>query len=116
MEGNSEKVKKQIEEIENTSKDLRELIYSAPSKWLWDSIGSAVSIEQIAETIEKIENNIHDVQQYCDDEYKEATDTLLAIMWSGLQTKNYEAILQAVKQLNSIKIDFENEPFRLKVE
>ena len=105
-----------MEEIESTSKQLRDLVYSAPSQWMWDSFGSALSVEQIAETIEKIENNVKKAQEYCDEEYKEITDTLLNIMWSGLKMKNYEAILQAVKQLISIKINFENEPFKMKPE
>ena len=105
-----------MEEIESVSKELRELVYSAPSQWMWDSFGSALSVEQIAETIEKIENNVKKVQEYCDEEYKEITYTLLNIMWSGLKMKNYEAILQAVKQLISIKINFENEPFKMKLE
>jgi methyl-accepting chemotaxis protein len=114
MSSNSDTVKQEMEEIKHISKDLRELVYSAPSQWLWDSIGSAVSIDQIAEGIEKIESSVQKIREYCDAAYKEVTDTLLAIMWSGLQTKNYEAILQALKQLNSIEIDFENEPFNLK--
>ncbi len=116
MSGNSDAFKQKMEEIKHVSEELRELVYSAPSQWAWDSIGSAVSVEQIAETIEKIESEVQNVQQYCDDEYKEITDTLVTIMWSGLQTKNYEAILHATKQLLSIKIDFENEPFSLKAE
>ena len=116
MNNNSDTVKQWMEEIKHVSVDLRELVYSAPSQWLWDSIGSAVSIEQTAEAIAKIESNVQKVQQYCDEEYKEATDALVAIMWSGLQTKNYEAILHAAKQLISIEIDFENKPFRLKLE
>jgi hypothetical protein len=116
MSSNSDAVKQKMEEIKRVSGELRELVYSAPSQWTWDSIGSAVSVEQIAETIEKIEGNVQNVQQYCDEEYKEITDTLLTIMWSGLKTKNYEAIIHATKQLLSIKIDFENEPFRLKAE
>ena len=115
MSDNSATVRKQMEEIESTSKQLRDLVYSAPSQWMWDSFGSALSVEQIAETIEKIENNVKKAQEYCDEEYKEITDTLLNIMWSGLKMKNYEAILQAVKQLISIKINFENEPFKMKL-
>ncbi|MGH9910040.1 MAG: hypothetical protein ACRD32_05320 [Nitrososphaerales archaeon] len=115
MSDNSVTVRQQIEEIESASKELRDLVYSAPSQWMWDSFGSALSVEQIAETIEKIENNVKKVQEYCDEEYKEITDALLNIMWSGLQMKNYEAILQAVKQLISIKINFENEPFKMKL-
>jgi len=116
MSSNSDTVKQQMEEIKHISKDLRELIYSAPSQWLWDSIGSTVSIDQIAEGIQKIESSVQNMQQHCDAAYKEVTDTLLTIMWSGLQTKNYEAILQALKQLNSIEIDFEKEPFSPKLE
>lgn len=116
MSDNSAIVRQQMEEIESMSKQLRDLIYSAPSQWMWDSFGSALSVEQIAETIEKIENNVKTAQEYCDEEYKEITATLLNIMWSGLQMKNYEAILQAVKQLISIKINFENEPFKMKLE
>ena len=115
MSDNSVTVRQQIEEIESASKELRDLVYSAPSQWMWDSFGSALSVEQIAETIEKIENNVKKAQEYCDEEYKEITDTLLNIMWSGLKMKNYEAILQAVKQLISIKINFENEPFKMKL-
>ena len=116
MSDNSVTVRQQIEEIESASKELRDLVYSAPSQWMWDSFGSALSVEQIAETIEKIENNVKKAQEYCDEEYKEITDTLLNIMWSGLKMKNYEAILQAVKQLISIKINFEKEPFEMKPE
>ena len=116
MSDNSATVRQQMEEIESVSKELWDLVYSAPSQWMWDSFGSALSVEQIAETIEKIENNVKKAQGYCDEEYKEITDTLLNIMWSGLKMKNYEAILQAVKQLISIKINFENEPFKMKPE
>ncbi len=116
IQTNSDKVKEEIEEINHISIDLRELVYSAPSQWVWDSVGSAVSMEEIAETIEKIESNVQKVQQHCDEEYKEVTDALLAIMWSGLQTKNYEAIPHAVKQLIGIKLDFEKEPFKPKFE
>ncbi len=116
MSVNFDTVKEQIEEIKNISLGLRELVYSAPSQWLWDSLGSTISVEHIAEVIEKIESSVHKVQTYCNEEYKEATDALLVIMWTGLQTKNYEAILSGVKQLNSIRIDFEQEPFKLKLE
>lgn len=116
MSSSSDVVKQHIEEIRHISRDLRELVYSAPSQWSWDSIGSAVSIEQIAEVMEKIEDIVKKVQGYCDDEFMEATNALIGIMWSGLQTKNYDAILHAVKQLLGIKIDFGNEPFRLKNE
>ncbi|MFQ5940365.1 MAG: hypothetical protein ACE5KA_01525 [Nitrososphaerales archaeon] len=114
MSSNSDTVKQHLEEIKQISRDLRELVYSAPSQWVWDSTGSAVSIEQIAEVIEKIERDVWKVQQYCDEVYKESTNMLLAVMWSGLQTKNNEAIIHAAKQLINIKIDFEREPFRLK--
>ena len=116
MSSNSNIVKQQIEEIRQISRELRELVYSAPSQWIWDSIGSAVSIDQIAEVIERIEGNVRKVQEYCDDEFREATNVLVGIMWSGLQTKNYDAILHAVKQFLGMNIDFGNEPFRLKNE
>ena len=116
MNNNSETVKQWLEEIKYISVDLRELVCSAPSQWVWDSIGSAVSIENIAEVIEKIESHVEKLQQFCDEEYKEGTDALVAIMWSGLQTKNYEAISHATKQLINIEIDFKKEPFILKLE
>jgi len=105
-----------IEEIKLISKDLRELVYSAPAQWLWDSVGAAVSTEQIGETMNKIEDNVKKTQQYCTQEYKEVTNSLLDMMWFGLRTKNYEAVLQAVQQLVNIKINFESEPFGLKVD
>lgn len=114
MSANSDTVKQLIEEIKHISVELKELVYSAPSQWLWDTIGAAVSIEQIAEEIEKIESNVQKIQQYCDDEYKEVTNALVAVMWTGLQTKNYEAILNAARQLIDAPINFEQEPFRLK--
>ncbi|MFQ5970026.1 MAG: hypothetical protein ACE5J2_05995 [Nitrososphaerales archaeon] len=112
MSNNSDTLKKVMEEIKAIVEDLRELVYSAPSQWLFDSIGSAVAMEQIGEAVGKIESKVQIVQQYCDEEYREATDTLLRVMWTGFETKNYAAILQAAKQLTSINIDFSNEPFR----
>ena len=116
MSSNYDSFQKLIDEIKLISKDLRESVYSAPSQWLWDSIGSAVSTEQIGEAIEKIESSMKKAQQYCNEEYKEATNSLLGMMWFGLQTKNYEAVLQAAQQLVNIKIDVESEPFGLKVD
>ena len=116
MSSNYDSFQKLMDEIKLISKDLRESVYSAPSQWMWDSIGSAVSTEQIGEAIEKIERSVKKAQQYCNEEYKEATISLLGIMWFGLQIKNYDAVLQAAKQLVSIKINFENEPFGLKVD
>jgi hypothetical protein len=116
MSGNYDGFKENIDEIKRISKDLRELVYSAPSQWLWDSIGSAVATEQIGETIDKIESNVKKTQQYCNQEYKEVTNSLVDMMWFGLRTKNYEAVLQAARQLVDIKINFESEPFGLKLD
>ena len=116
MSSNSDSFNEIAGEIKRISKELRELVHSAPSQWLWDSVGSAVSTEQIGDTIDKIESNIKKTQQYCDQEYKEATNSLLDMMWFGLRIKNYEAVLQAAQQLNNIKINFESEPFGLKLD
>ena len=116
MSGNYDSFNAIVEEIKLISKDLRELVYSAPSQWLWDSVGSAVSTEQIGETIDKIENNVKKTQQYCSQEYKEVTNSLLDMMWFGLRTKNYGAVLQAAQQLVNIKLNFESEPFGLKLD
>lgn len=105
-----------VDEIKRISKELRELVYSAPTQWLWDSVGSAVSTEQIGDTIDKIEGSVKKTQLYCNQEYKEVTNSLLDMMWFGLRTKNYEAVLQAVQQLVNIKINFESKPFGLKLD
>jgi len=116
MSSNYDSFKENIDEIKRISKDLRELVYSAPSQWLWDSVGSAVSTEQIGETIDKMESSVKKTQQYCNQEYKEVTNSLLDMMWFGLRTKNYEAVLQAAQRLVDIKINFESEPFGLKLD
>jgi hypothetical protein len=116
MSSNSDNFNEIAGEIKRISKELRELVYSAPSQWLWDSVGSAVSTEQIGDTIDRIESNVKKTQQYCSQEYKEVTNSLLDMMWFGLRTKNYEAVLQAAQQLNNIKINFESEPFGLKLD
>ncbi len=116
MSSNYDSFKENIDEIKRISKDLRELVYSAPSQWLWDSIGSNIAMEQIAETIEKIESNVKKTQQYCNQEYKDITNSLLDMMWFGLRIKNYQAILQAAQQLVNIKVNFESEPFALKID
>ncbi|MEM3099019.1 MAG: hypothetical protein QXU32_09935 [Nitrososphaerales archaeon] len=114
MNSNSEMVRRLNEEIRVTAQHLRELVYAAPTQWVWDSFGSAIAVEQLAETIEKIENHVKEVQKYCDDKYREFTNALIGVMWAGLQTKNHEAILQATRQLISIDLDFAREPFALK--
>jgi len=116
MSSNYDSFKENIDEIKRISKDLRELVYSAPSQWLWDSVGSAVATEQIGDTIDKIEGNVKKTQQYCNQEYKEVTNSLIDMMWFGLRTKNYEAVLQAARRLVDIKINFESQPFGLKLD
>ncbi len=116
MSNDGDSFNETMDEIKRISKELRELVYSAPTQWLWDSVGSAVATEQIGDTIDKIEVNVKKIQQYCSQEYKEVTNSLLDMMWFGLRTKNYEAVLQAVRQLINIKINFESKPFGLKLD
>jgi hypothetical protein len=116
MGSNGDSFKEIVDEIKGISKELRELVHSAPSQWLWDSVGSAISTEQIGDAIDKIESNVKKAQQHCSQEYKEVTNSLVDMMWFGLRTKNYEALLHAVQQLIDIKINFESEPFGLKLD
>lgn len=116
MSDNAETVKQLMEDIRSASKELRELVYSAPTHWMFGSPGSAFSVEQIGDALDSIEQDVKDAQRYCDEEYKEVTDALLSVMWSGLQTRNYDAILHAAKQLISIELDYNKQPFSMKPE